>query len=70
MAVRHYLHHLSIYTGKSQDTGKPFGSSVVNATVDIVEKTSTLSIHSLYFDNFFLPVISYWWICQLEMSKL
>ena len=38
MAVTRYLYHLSIYTGKSQGTGKTFGSSVINVTVDIVEK--------------------------------
>ena len=42
-----YPYHLSIYTGKSQDTGKPLGSRVVNAMVDILENNSTIVI-----DNF------------------
>ena len=48
-----FPYHLSIYTSKPQDTGKPLGSCVRNAMVDIVENNSTLSKHLFYCDNIF-----------------
>ena len=47
-----YSYHLSIYSGKSQDTSKPLRSCVVNAMVDILQDNSTPSKHLFYFDNF------------------
>ena len=48
-----YPYHLSIYSGKSQDTSKPLRSCVVNVMVDTVQDNSTLSKQLFYFDNFF-----------------
>ena len=47
-----YLYHLSIYSDKLQDTGKPLGSRVRNAMFDIVENNLT-SKRLFYFYNFF-----------------
>ena len=48
-----YLYHLSIYSDKLQDTGKPLGSLVKNAMFDIVENNLALSKRLFYFYNFF-----------------
>ena len=61
-----FPYHLSIYTSKPQDTGKPLGSCVRNAMVDIVENNSTLS-NTCFIVITFSLVISYRQICQLEM---
>ena len=48
-----YPYHLSIYTGKSDNSVAPLGTRVVQGMVDVVREHSDPMKHELFFDNFF-----------------
>ena len=48
-----YPYKLNIYTGKFETRTELLGTSVVNATVNVVIENSVASKHIFYFDNFF-----------------
>ena len=48
-----YPYHLSIYTGKSDNSVAPLGTRVVQGMFDVVKEHSDPMKHELFFDNFF-----------------
>ena len=45
-------YHMTIYTGRAENSTGPLGGCVVNEKVDVILQNSDPLKHDLFFDNF------------------